>query len=162
MFKKWVVFSVLLVFVISLAGCATTSARKQSELDIQGLRNQVSVLEAQIQSKDEEIGNLKEALNKTVQENEALRVVKISTGRAPKHITRKKIVSRVKSRPNTKQIQIALRSAGFEPGSIDGKMGRQTREAIKAFQKAHGLPQTGKVNKATWNLLRDYLYKKLK
>ena len=162
MFKKWVVLSVLLVFVIVTAGCATTAARKQSELDIQGLKNQVSVLEAQVQSKDEEISNLKEALDKTIQENEALKAVKVSRGLAPKHATRKKIISKVKSRPNIKQIQIALRNAGYEPGSLDGRMGSQTRQALKAFQKAHGLAQTGKSNKATWNLLRDYLYKTLK
>ncbi len=162
MLKKWVIFSTLFVFVISLAGCATTSARKQSELEVQGLRNQVSVLEAQIQSKDEEASTLKEALNKTIQENEALRAVKITASPAPKHVVKKKVISRVKSRPNTKQIQIALRNAGYEPGSVDGRMGRQTRQAIKEFQKAHGFAQTGKVDKKTWNVLRDYLYKKLK
>lgn len=162
MFKKWVVLSVLLVFVIVTAGCATTAARKQSELDIQGLKNQVSLLEAQIQSKDEEIGNLKETLDKTIQENEALRAAKVSRGLAPRHASKKKIISKVKSRPNVKHIQIALKNAGYDPGSLDGRMGRQTREALKAFQKAHGLAQTGKVNKSTWNLLRDYLYQTLK
>jgi peptidoglycan hydrolase-like protein with peptidoglycan-binding domain len=71
-------------------------------------------------------------------------------------------VVEIKSRPNIKQIQIALKNAGLEPGPIDGRMGRQTREAIRAFQRAHNLPADGKVGKLTWNLLSEYLYKKIK
>jgi peptidoglycan hydrolase-like protein with peptidoglycan-binding domain len=41
-------------------------------------------------------------------------------------------------------------------------MGRQTREAIKAFQRAHNLAADGKVGKQTWALLKDYLYQKIK
>ncbi|MCM8792068.1 MAG: peptidoglycan-binding protein, partial [Candidatus Omnitrophica bacterium] len=59
-------------------------------------------------------------------------------------------------------IQIALKNAGYNPGEIDGKMGKQTRQAIRAFQKANGLVVDGKVGKRTWSLLREYLYKKAK
>mgnify|MGYP001563903954 FL=1 len=60
--KRVVIFSVMFVFAISLSGCATV--RKQHELEMQGLRNQISALEAQMQSKDEEINSLKESLAK--------------------------------------------------------------------------------------------------
>lgn len=144
--KRGVILLLLSVFVISLSGCAT--ARKQSELDMQGLRNQVSVLESQLRDKDNEIYSLQEALNQANAEKE------IST--------KKKISSEVKSRPNTKQIQAALANAGFNPGAIDGRMGRQTRDAIRAFQRANGLTADGKVGKKTWNLLRVYLEKRIK
>ncbi|MDD5246138.1 MAG: peptidoglycan-binding domain-containing protein [Candidatus Omnitrophica bacterium] len=144
--KRGVVLLLLSVFVISLSGCAT--ARKQSELDMQGLRNQVSVLESQLRDKDNEIYSLQEALNQANAEKE------ISA--------RKKISTEVKSRPNTKQIQAALANAGFNPGAIDGRMGRQTRDAIRAFQRANGLTADGKVGKKTWELLRGYLSKKVK
>jgi carboxyl-terminal processing protease len=57
---------------------------------------------------------------------------------------------------------MALKNAGYDPGKIDGKMGKQSSEAIKAFQKANNLPVDGKVGKKTWSLLRDYLNKKVK
>jgi peptidoglycan hydrolase-like protein with peptidoglycan-binding domain len=150
MAKRVSVFLGLVVFVFSLTGCATT--RKKQELEVQGLKNQISALEAQIQSKDEEINSLKDSLARVTEEKE----------KAESQIYSKKALGEVKSRPSVKQIQIALRNAGFEPGAIDGKMGRQTREAIKAFQRAHNLAADGKVGKQTWALLKDYLYQKIK
>lgn len=140
----------VLIFVFcmsSLSGCATP--RKQKDLEIQGLRNRISVLESQIQIKGEEVVYLKDQLSKIKTEKEAL-------------IQKKKVVPEVKSRPNTKQIQIALKNAGYNPGPIDGKMGGQTRDAIRAFQRANNLVVDGKVGKQTWNLLGGYLYKKVK
>ncbi len=147
MLKKWVILSILVIFVFSLTGCAT--ARKQRDLEVQGLRNQISVLEAQIQSKDEEINSLKETSAKSQEE-------------ATKQISRKKVIGEVKSRPNVKQIQIALVNAGYNPGSLDGRMGKQTRQAIKAFQRANNLAVDGKAGKQTWSLLSKYLYQKVK
>ena len=148
MLRKFLLVVVAVVFAAGLSGCAT--ARKDKEMEMQGLRNQISVLEAQVQSKDEEINNLKAELSKPVEEKQ----VKASG--------KKKVVPEVKSRPKMKQIQIALRNAGYEPGAIDGKMGNQTREAIKAFQKANNLPADGKVGKQTWAVLNKYLYQKMK
>ncbi|RJO65727.1 MAG: peptidoglycan-binding protein [Candidatus Omnitrophota bacterium] len=56
-----------------------------------------------------------------------------------------------------KQIQIALQKAGFYKGKIDGKIGPQTKEAIKAFQKAKGLKTDGAVGAQTWVELNKYL-----
>ncbi len=55
------------------------------------------------------------------------------------------------------QIQLALKSAGFNPGPIDGKLGPQTQTAIKNFQKANNLKVDGKVGHNTWKILRKYL-----
>ena len=45
--------------------------------------------------------------------------------------------------------QIALRDAGYEPGRIDGVLGPKTQAAIREFQAAHGLPQTGRLDETT-------------
>jgi hypothetical protein len=42
-----------------------------------------------------------------------------------------------------RSVQAALLYAGFDPGPIDGVVGRRTRAALRAFQAQHGLPQTG-------------------
>lgn len=39
-----------------------------------------------------------------------------------------------------RQIQTALQRRGFNPGAIDGVLGRQTMEAVNAYQRANNLP----------------------
>jgi len=142
------VFSIVAIFLLS--GCAT--GRKKTDLEMQGLKNQISLLETQVQTKDEEINSLKDSLNRAQEE-------KMIEGQ---NINKKNISPRVKDRPNLKQIQTSLKNAGYNPGAIDGRMGTQTKEAIRSFQKDSGLHIDGKVGKKTWQALRKYLYQKVK
>ncbi|MDP3721933.1 MAG: peptidoglycan-binding domain-containing protein [Candidatus Omnitrophota bacterium] len=64
--------------------------------------------------------------------------------------------ARSSEKPKTDEIQRALKNAGFYQGSVDGKMGPQTREAVREFQRIHGLQEDGVVGKATWAKLRTY------
>lgn len=64
---------------------------------------------------------------------------------------------RLKSKNRTKQIQTALKKAGFYKGEIDGRTGPQTKEAIKAFQKSKGLNPDGAAGPKTWEELNKYL-----
>jgi peptidoglycan hydrolase-like protein with peptidoglycan-binding domain len=154
MFQKTLICFCLALFLVSSSGCATT--RRKNDLEAQGLRNQITALEAQVQAKDEEINSLRESLSSASTQEAA------EAGVSAKKKSKKRIIAEVKSRPNAKQIQIALENAGFNPGSIDGNMGKQTRDAIRAFQEANNLSADGKVGKQTWKLLREYLYKKIK
>lgn len=58
-----------------------------------------------------------------------------------------------------KQRQQWLKDAGFDPGGVDGKPGRKTEKAIKAFQKSAGLDDDGewgpKTEKAIKEALKD-------
>ena len=103
---------------------------------MQGLRNQVSALESQLRAKDDELNSLRGSAVKNADE--------------------------IKERPKAREVQIALKNAGYAIGKIDGKIGKQTREAIKAFQKANNLSVDGKIGKKKWSLLKDYLDKKVK
>ena len=42
-----------------------------------------------------------------------------------------------------REIQGALKSAGYNPGSVDGQLGPSTVNAVSAFQKSKGLPGNG-------------------
>lgn len=50
---------------------------------------------------------------------------------------------------NVSELQKALKQRGFDPGGIDGAMGRKTRAAIIAFQAANGIPADGIAGPAT-------------
>ncbi len=44
-------------------------------------------------------------------------------------------------------VQRLLAKRGFDPGTPDGQIGPRTREAVRAFQEANGLPVTGDISK---------------
>jgi len=152
MCRKLAVLVVGLVFLLGLSGCAT-SKRKQMEMENQGLRNQISVLQSQAQSKDEELNALKDQLAKS---SEVTTTKKIT---ATKKSAKNKGYISKKTRSRETEIQAALRNAGFDPGIVDGRISKQTILAVKSFQKANHLKVTGKVNKRTWKLLKGYLNK---
>ena len=152
MYRKLVVLVMGFVFLLGLSGCAT-SKRKQMEMENEGLRNQVSVLQSQVQSKDEEINSLRDQLTKTNEQETAKEVTVVK-----KTVRNKGYISK-KPRTREMEIQVALRNAGFDPGIIDGKISKQTILAIKDFQKANHLKVTGAVNRRTWRHLKVYLNK---
>jgi peptidoglycan hydrolase-like protein with peptidoglycan-binding domain len=129
----------LILGMLVLSGCATVS---KNELSNQELRNKISLLEAQLSEKDNEINSLKEMakIEPVVMEE----------------------VDQNSGRLNVKQIQTALTNAGYFDGVIDGKMGKKTRRAIRAFQKANNLQVDGQVGKNTAAALMEYLNKKVK
>jgi peptidoglycan hydrolase-like protein with peptidoglycan-binding domain len=148
MFYKACKKSLLIVALFLICGCATTG-NKSSAVEIQDLKNQILVLEKQIQEKNDLINDLKESLRSAQEKSYAQPTCKSSV----KNKTTKR---------TTKQIQTALKNAGYNPGKIDGQMGKQTREAVRLFQKDNGLKPNGKVNDRTWSILSKYLNKKEK
>jgi len=141
--KRIFVLFLLVGFVFVIGGCAT-AVKKSSDLEEQSLRNQISLLESQIELKDGEISELKDVIWELNKEQE---------------VKSEKVVD---SKPSTKNIQMALTSAGFDPGRIDGKMGKRTRDAVCAFQTANDLKVDGKVGKETWGLLQMFLEESIK
>jgi peptidoglycan hydrolase-like protein with peptidoglycan-binding domain len=136
---------VLGVTALFLSGCATTGRNVTQEND--NFKIQIQNLETQIQKKDAEIDSLRKALSSTTEQRYAAAKLR-SANRAGSS-----------EHPSAKDIQTALKNAGFDPGTPDGKLGKMTRQAIKDFQKANGLDADGKVGKKTWELLSPYLVK---
>ena len=60
-------------------------------------------------------------------------------------------------KPSAKDIQTALKNAGFYIGTVDGKLGPKSKKAVEAFQKANGLTADGKVGPKTWAAMSKYL-----
>lgn len=58
----------------------------------------------------------------------------------------------------TRQYQHMLQDLGFYPGNVDGKEGKLTQDAVRAFRRKHGLPDSTTVDDAVWTaLIQDYL-----
>ena len=53
----------------------------------------------------------------------------------------------------TRQIQLGLKRQGYDPGPIDGLMGRRTANAIRAFQRDHGLAVNGMPSRTVYEML---------
>jgi peptidoglycan hydrolase-like protein with peptidoglycan-binding domain len=50
-------------------------------------------------------------------------------------------------------VQQALNERGYNAGPVDGQWGATTQEAVKRFQRASGLPDTGELGPATLSAL---------
>jgi peptidoglycan hydrolase-like protein with peptidoglycan-binding domain len=62
-----------------------------------------------------------------------------------------------KEQVNVKNVQLALRKAGYNPGKVDGQMGTGTRNAIKSFQKDNGLAPDGRLGLKTMKALLPHV-----
>ena len=58
----------------------------------------------------------------------------------------------------TKQIQLLLTYLEYDPGPIDGLDGANTRDAVKAFQRAEGLTVDGIAGSKTQAALKDAVW----
>lgn len=134
---------VLLVISIMLSGCATTT--KKNNAQIRQLQDRISYLESELERKNRETAATTEDL---IISND------YDTFSDSKSSAK---TDAVKSKLSMKEVQTALRNAGFYKGPIDGKIGTKTREAIKQFQKANDLKADGMVGKRTANKLSVYL-----
>lgn len=59
------------------------------------------------------------------------------------------MIGAMPSHKEVRAVQEALRAKGYDPGRIDGVLGRKTASALKAFQKAEQLPATGQLTSET-------------
>ena len=55
-----------------------------------------------------------------------------------------------------RRVQAALSAQGFDPGPADGVFGLRTREALRGWQRAHGLQATGYLDQEAAERLRNW------
>ncbi|MFA5362695.1 MAG: peptidoglycan-binding domain-containing protein [Candidatus Omnitrophota bacterium] len=122
-------------FMVIIAGCATTKQVTDLEARVGTLENKLTSVEQK-----PDIGEA--GMSKT----EETQVME-----APAVVSRPSAAAMTK-----KDVQLALKNAGYYTGMVDGKFGRNTRKAIRAFQKANGLAVDGIAGVKTKELLAAY------
>lgn len=125
----------LLAGIFALSGCATTQSQRASQ----------TVPASVVQEYQAKINSLEMERNRLKDEN---------------YILRKQLETASKREvrmPSATEIQTALKKAGFFKGVVDGKIGPETKEAIRKFQEANGITPDGVVGSKTWSLLSKYV-----
>ena len=142
------VMAVSVVGMLVAGGCA--GARSAQE--IERLKADVGLLDQRVNQLER--GSLKEPAQQSewsAEESQPSAAVVV-----PASPTQKP-AGAASAKPSKKEIQRALKNAGFYQGTVDGRIGAQTREAIRTFQQVHGLKADGVVGKQTWEKLAPYL-----
>ncbi len=139
------IFAFAALTALFVSGCATAHPR-HSDAKTAPADSQVTALQSELQAKDQQIQDLQYQLEQSRHTPEANYSSSSGKGTSSKiHV----------AGVSVSDLQNALNKAGFDAGSADGKMGKKTKSAIKAFQRAHGLKPDGVVGEKTWKLLQS-------
>lgn len=152
-----------LMIGLALAATATGCANLAGGQDAQRLNSRVNLLEERV-TQLERMGNwppsatspeapMEDALVPAAPAPEPAAAPK---KQADKTALKTASIVDASAKPSTKQIQQALKNAGFYQGSVDGKSGPMTKDAVREFQRVHGLKDDGVVGKQTWTKLSAY------
>lgn len=141
-----------------LAGCATTIGSRAREAE--GLKSQVASLESKIDSLNERMEGLAQRQGALEGRMSVSQPAGAGAAEAAKPV--KRVAQAAPNRLSVREVQQALKSAGFYPGPVDGKPGPKTREAVLAFQKSQGIKTDGIVGVRTATALIRFLGKESK
>ena len=153
MWLKSLKLFLILISISSLVGCATTHKETMSGDETQ---TRITQLEEQLQTKDEEISDLKDQVQSLSQDSRRRDPSFKRAGSSEVRDNSKRDGILRVDVPSS-QVQQALKNAGYYNGQVDGKLGDKTKRAIADFQKAHNLTADGVIGRKTWNVLKDYL-----
>jgi murein L,D-transpeptidase YcbB/YkuD len=141
-----------------LTGCATTMGQNKSSMDQMQIK--IVDLEKKVEEKDSEIVDLKYQVKDLSSRLEGQEPssdsssYRASSGDIDQSNSSKGVI---KVSASIEDVQTALKNAGFYKGSVDGKIGQQTKKAIESFQRKHNLTADGIIGRRTWEELKTYL-----
>ena len=145
-----------------LVGCSTVSSKRLNSLE-----TKVSTLEARVDSVERRQSAIEGQTGESRESVGYLKGKVDSRGPSTVVVTGAQgnegyLYKSGKKSLTHKDIQLALKNAGFYNGTIDGKIGKNTKRAIREFQKANGLKADGVVGPKTKDLLLQYLTQEVK
>ena len=125
-----------------------------------GRSSEVKRLESQIGMIDERLSQLERgsAAGSSMDSSGEAAPVDLPTVTGPSTTTAEAALEdRLWTKPTPYDVQQALKNAGFYHGTVDGKPGAMTKNAIREFQRVQGLKVDGVVGKRTWEKLSPHL-----
>ncbi len=153
--KQWVAVGV--VVCVTTVGCTTTKQYQKQEGTATLLEERIVRLEERVVAVEDEQRRSSEASWRTEDADEARDEAFVIEPSPLASATSREATSDEFVKPSSRQVQQALHKAGYYHGSVDGKIGPKTKQAIKQFQQEHGLVADGKVGRSTWGVLGKYL-----
>ncbi|MBI1977474.1 MAG: peptidoglycan-binding protein [Candidatus Omnitrophica bacterium] len=139
-----VTFLILLSgLLVAATGCVSKS---QYQTEVSSLQGQVSQLDAALRAEQEKNQALQAQLGARLESAIPKIPFTGATYRTPSGFELPAV-----------DIQKALKAAGYYAGTADGKIGPSSREAIRNFQRDHGLTADGVCGQQTWSKLKTYL-----
>ncbi|MDP8299447.1 MAG: peptidoglycan-binding domain-containing protein [Candidatus Tantalella remota] len=132
---KKLLFLTLCVAVL-ISGCASSGSNLNSRVD---------VLEKRMDRVEEDQTSIEEHFK-----SKGESITYVSTAQTSKEVSGKVSLSK-------RETQIALMNAGYYDGPVDGKLGKQSRKAIMAFQEDKDLKVDGIAGSQTQKALLKYL-----
>ena len=151
--QTYVFVAVLLGTVMIASGCTT---KKRHERDFTNLQNEIGQLQGDVTRLDQSLKDTEMAL-KSVQERGQTPQVATGSGSVLGQLTQGSIYRTPSGfELPAVSIQRALKNAGYYQGTLDGKVGSRTQQAIKNFQKDNGLETDGVCGRQTWSRLQSF------
>ena len=154
-------FVLTMALVGLLTGCATTSKQPST---VSQLQIRVDQIESQLDAQGQDIADIKSNISgiakHVVQTSRTTETVMAPRTQVEESISKTTSsgsdgILRVAVDP--REVQRALKSAGYYTGEIDGKLGAGSQKAIKDFQVEHELVSDGIIGQKTWVQLKAYL-----
>jgi hypothetical protein len=142
---KSIIFGLVGALVLPvLAGCGNAQM-KMLTLEMRDIKTRVAQLETELGRQDESLRDLEHNVTELKDTKPARTVAYKAPYKAPRAMPM-----------STRNLQLALQRKGYSPGPIDGKMGRRTQAALRAFQRDHSLAVNGNAkDSATLALLTN-------
>lgn len=146
----------LTVISVGLIGLLTSCHSKANSDDLASLKSRISSLEQQVAMLNQAIAKEESApapatsSEPTGESAAATEGVGTETGDGSQVASNQPLLTSM-------EVQKALQNAGYYHGTVDGKVGPKTTQAIKDFQTENGLTADGKVGKKTSDRLRAHL-----
>ncbi|MDD5084778.1 MAG: peptidoglycan-binding protein [Candidatus Omnitrophica bacterium] len=157
--KRFIVFGCIFFMMLTLcvAGCAKNKKKaKETETQQAALSSELERIEAELASTRELLKQSEGERLRMQEEIDALKSGGVATT-AGAEMTEGMYRTPSGFTIPAKDLQVALKNAGYYTGPIDGVVGKGTKQAIQDFQRDNGLEADGVCGRQTWTKLSQYL-----
>jgi hypothetical protein len=150
------------VLLLIFSGCAATSQSNtplvsQLQTRVGDLERELDTREARIRQMESAIKDLTYEMDRIKKRGGSLSQGSSSTEDSTGSSSDKGDNNILRVAVSVDKVQLALKNAGYYKGNVDGKIGKETRSAIRQFQTDNNLKADGVIGRKTWDELKTHL-----